>query len=175
MYGLYGFPKLRARFVGRFVDGLYTVCRKVLHDKRFSGLATNRTNRHTNRHTNRARRLGNSYKPYKPYTKGAYFPTPQIVTVCTVCMNSLSAVHGLYDGLYTVCTVCMMVGMCASRPVREGFRGVHILLGIHAAERVEQATAVFCCPPLGGEGQNRFVLDMTLNCRLPHPVVSLII
>ena len=61
---------------------------------------TNRTNRHTNRHTNRARRLGNSYKPYKPYTKGAYFPTPQIVTVCTVCTNSLSAVHGLYDGLY---------------------------------------------------------------------------
>ena len=63
-------------------------------------LPTNRTNRHTNRHTNRARRLGNSYKPYKPYTKGAYFPTPQIVTVCTVCTNSLSAVHGLYDGLY---------------------------------------------------------------------------
>ena len=152
-----------------------TVCKKVLHDKRFSGLATNRTNRHTNRHTNRALRLGNSYKPHKPYTKGAYFPTPQIVTVCTVCMNSLSAVHGLYDGLYTVCTVCMMVGMCALRPVKEGFWGVHLLLGIHAAEMVEQATAVFSCPPLRGEGQNRFVLDMTLNCRLPHPVVSLII
>ena len=58
--------------------------------------------RHTNRHTNRARRRGNSYKPHKPYTKGAYFPTPQIVTVCTVCTNSLSAVHGLYDGLYDV-------------------------------------------------------------------------
>ena len=90
-------------------------------------------------------------------------------------MNSLSAVHGLYDGLYTVCMVCMMVGMCALRPVKEGFWGVHLLLGIHAAEMVEQATAVFCCPPLRGEGQNRFVLDMTLNCRLPHPVVSLII
>ena len=87
-------------------------------------------------------------------------------------MNSLSAVHGLYDGLYTV---CMMVGMCALRPVKEGFWGVHLLLGIHAAEMVEQATAVFCCLPLRGEGQNRFVLDMTLNCRLPHPVVSLII
>ena len=83
-------------------------------------------------------------------------------------MNSLSAVHGLYDGLYTVCTVCMMVGMCALRPVKEGFWGVHLLLRIHAAEMVEQATAVFCCPPLRGEGQNRFVLDMTLNCRLPH-------
>ena len=64
-----------------------------------------------------------SYKPYKPSYKpsykpctaprefvqtaqtvhqGAYFPTPQFVTVCTVCTNSLSAVHGLYDGLYDV-------------------------------------------------------------------------
>ena len=49
----------------------------------------------TNRPTNRARRLGNPYKPYKPYTRGAYFPTPQIVTVCTVCRNSLGTVHGL--------------------------------------------------------------------------------
>ena len=37
----------------------------------------------------------------------------------------------------------MMVGMCALRPVKEGFWGVHLLLGLHAAEMVEQATAVF--------------------------------
>ena len=63
-------------------------------------LPTNRTSRHTNRHTNRARRLGNSYKPYKPLRFGVLESKPPWCTVCTVCTNSLGAVHGLYDGLY---------------------------------------------------------------------------
>ena len=66
----------------------------------------------TNRPTNRARRLGNSHKPYKPYTRGGCFPTPQIVTVCTVCGNSRGQVHGLWNGLWTVRTVCGMTGKC---------------------------------------------------------------
>ena len=49
-------------------------------------LPTNRTNRHTNRHTNRARRLGNSYKPYKPLRFGVLESKPPLV-------------YGLY-GLY---------------------------------------------------------------------------
>ena len=57
----------------------------------------------TNRPTNRARRLGNSYKPYKPLRFGVLESKPPWCTVCTVCMDSLGAVHGLYDGLYMVC------------------------------------------------------------------------
>ena len=63
-------------------------------------LPTNRTNRHTNRHTNCARRSGNSYKPYKPLRFGVLESKPPWCTVCTVCTNSLGAMHGLYDGLY---------------------------------------------------------------------------
>ena len=54
----------------------------------------------TNRSTNRARCPGNSYKPYKPLRFGVLESKPPWCTVCTVCRDSLGAVHGLYDGLY---------------------------------------------------------------------------
>ena len=39
-------------------------------------------------------------QPYKPLRLAVLEISPPWCTVCTVCMNSLSAVHGLYDGLY---------------------------------------------------------------------------
>ena len=133
-----------------------TVCMKALHYKRFSGLATNRTNRHKNGHTNRARRLGSSCKPYKPYTKGAYFPTPQIVTVCTVCTNSLSAVPGLYNGLV----------------LHDGGLGLHAAIELKSIIKVQRrATSEFVvrwCPGPGDDGVDNASLHTSIQVAI-HP------
>ena len=107
-----------------------TVCSEPAESLVVQDLPTNRTKRHTKRHTNRARRLGNSYEPYKPLRFGVLESKPPWCTVCTVCTNSLGAVHGLYDGLYDG-TVCRMAatylhcrrgrrscGVCNSQPPR---------------------------------------------------------